>query len=596
MKRDRTKQRHLILISVLLVLVFALVLTLPSLSYQFLDFDDQTVIVNNPRLHLSSMDDLLRLFTPEPTPATVEYMPVKDLSLAIDVELFGMSSPHMRIQNIFWYAMCGLAAFFFFHTLLSLLARWSGETLQPFRLNLLALLATLLFLAHPVHVNSWAWLSSRKDLLSGAFGFGSIALYLRYRMSGGVIFICLSLCLFILALFSKPTVLFIPFFLMIIEALDLLENRLSGRSETTRLKERAFTIALFVLPSLIFVAIYHFTVTVQMGTMVQIATEETVEAPYGAPFIWPVQLFQYFKMIFWPVGLQVRQIYRFPELASGLWFFHLGLLFLSFAILLMGTIKRQWSMVIGLVFFLGSLSPMVLSNPFGQYWATRYLFFAPAGIILPIAWYGMNSSASSRNILVAGLVLVFILASLVFPYSQCFSSSRLFWTCHVEHDADHWIAVKKLARSNLMDDHIAEAAELADRCLTINPDSIECALVKGLSLFDQGDPLARDKAFKLLHQVADKDHTGRILRNLAIMYAKTDRQEKALEIYAQGMDREKTLVRVADVIKYANFLWAVGKREQALEELERAKRERAFWESDPSELIQSLLKKMDEPY
>jgi len=115
--------------------------------------DDFPVILENPAIQSLSLfinkSNFMR--------------PLRELSLLVDYQLFGFNAPGYHIQQIFWHA---LNAVLLFHLIIQIGLRQRT-----------AWIASLLFIAHPVHVEVVANISHRKDSLALAFGMLSLLAY-----------------------------------------------------------------------------------------------------------------------------------------------------------------------------------------------------------------------------------------------------------------------------------------------------------------------------------------------------------------------------------------------------------------------------------
>ena len=141
-------------LAVLLFLVY-----LPSLNSGFLVSDDPWLVELSSRMSLRSNFDPWSIFTDLSLPTRqalgAEYLPLRDLSLSIESTIVGLNPGRMRIDNLFLY----IGAILLLRTaLLATLGRkWTTE------------LCVALFAFHPVHVESVAFISGRKDVLALTF-------------------------------------------------------------------------------------------------------------------------------------------------------------------------------------------------------------------------------------------------------------------------------------------------------------------------------------------------------------------------------------------------------------------------------------------
>lgn len=150
------------------LLVLAIVLGyLPSLSGGYLNWDDPWLIRDNPVLHDASADALRKIwidFSVETRMALgAEYLPLRDTELWVEARVFGLSPAWLRASALTLYVAACLC-----------LRRALHLATQRFAF---AEVAAWVFALHPVHVESVAWLSGRKDVLSLLFVCAALAAY-----------------------------------------------------------------------------------------------------------------------------------------------------------------------------------------------------------------------------------------------------------------------------------------------------------------------------------------------------------------------------------------------------------------------------------
>lgn len=156
----------------ILLVVFSFSLYLPSLFHEAFADDDVYLAFANHFLRETDWSDLYQFFLRPANP--IEFLPLRDLTYWLDFRLFGDELSGFHATNLIWYAACGLAAFWLFHELILLLnPPWVG------RATVLSLCGTIVFFAHPAHVEVVAWISSRKDLVAATLGFLSQAMLVR---------------------------------------------------------------------------------------------------------------------------------------------------------------------------------------------------------------------------------------------------------------------------------------------------------------------------------------------------------------------------------------------------------------------------------
>ena len=185
------------------ILALTFIAFLPSLKNDFIStWDDDQFVTANLLIRQLSYTSLKAMFS---TPVIGAYVPIPLLSFAIEYHFFGLAPPPYHISNLLLHLGCTILVFYFFRLL---------------KLNnLYAALGALVFGIHPMHVESVAWITERKDLLYGLFYLCSMIFYLLYiqKQNRRWRLISLSILFFILSLFSKIQAVVLPVSLLLID-------------------------------------------------------------------------------------------------------------------------------------------------------------------------------------------------------------------------------------------------------------------------------------------------------------------------------------------------------------------------------------------
>ena len=190
-----------------LALVFSSVLAVfwQTSTFEFLNFDDPTYVFQNPHVATGlTAQNIAWAFT---TPYAGHWHPLAWISHMLDVELFGLSAGPHHLVNAALHALNSALLYLFVF----------GLTRRPG----VALVSALLFGIHPLRIESVAWVSERKDVLSMLFGLLALNLYLlfvRTRSRGAYALMVASLALSLLA---KPTFVSFPALLLLCDAWPL---------------------------------------------------------------------------------------------------------------------------------------------------------------------------------------------------------------------------------------------------------------------------------------------------------------------------------------------------------------------------------------
>ncbi len=182
----------------------------PTLSYDYVYWDDDIYILNNDQIKQSpTLSNILSLFQVTDGPA---YKPTM-YTLWTFVHYFGgLNAFYYHIVSITFYSINIIAVFFFTRELLRCLY-------FPFSIcaSYAAFVIALLFLTHPLHVETVAWVVDLKDLLAGTCYFSAGLFYILYRKKSCIKYYLVSILFFLIGLLSKINVATLPVMLIFLD-------------------------------------------------------------------------------------------------------------------------------------------------------------------------------------------------------------------------------------------------------------------------------------------------------------------------------------------------------------------------------------------
>ena len=202
----------------ILAITFACYYPVLNDKKEFTNWDDATYIIDKEsqatpvvqhQITSTSFDNIKKIFSPS-DPVSLNYHPLTMLSLAYNYKFaakkeYGEPSPKgFFITNLFLH-LCNTFLVFVFLYLLSRKRFWVGA------------ISALLFGIHPMHVESVAWASERKDVLYCFFFLASCISYIYYLDSKKIKFIAPCVALFVLSCLSKAMAAPLPFVLILID-------------------------------------------------------------------------------------------------------------------------------------------------------------------------------------------------------------------------------------------------------------------------------------------------------------------------------------------------------------------------------------------
>jgi tetratricopeptide (TPR) repeat protein len=178
----------------------------PVLGCQFIRFDDPGYVTNNVRVQTGlTAEGIVWAFT---TGHEANWHPLTWLSLMLDHELFGENPRGFHAVNLALHVANVVLVFLIFARMTAPLGR--SALLRS------ALLAAL-FAVHPLRVESVAWVSERKDVLSAFFGLAAILAYVGWARARGPVRYALVLLLYALSLMAKPMLVTLPLLLLLLD-------------------------------------------------------------------------------------------------------------------------------------------------------------------------------------------------------------------------------------------------------------------------------------------------------------------------------------------------------------------------------------------
>jgi Flp pilus assembly protein TadD len=355
---------------------------LPVVRFGFVNFDDADYVTNNPAVKRGlTIEGLQWAFA---TFHASNWHPLTWISHMADCTLFGLSAGAHHGVNILFHAV-NVALLF------TLLRQLTGRIWPT------AFVAAL-FAWHPLHVESVAWISERKDVLSTLFGLLALLSYTYYAQSmtrgraevtSGTIPspntrhlsrpYWLALGFFVLGLLAKPMLVTLPFVMLLLDGWPLQRvalDRWQGIEILGLVREK---IPFFLLSAascaVTFVAQRHgdaviSLTAVPLGHRLENAAVAIVS--YLGRLLWPVNLCAYYPM---------------PEKIPAL-----QVVLAVILLLLISAAAWHWRQsrpfgLIGWLWFLGTLVPVIgLVQVGGQAMADRYTYLPSIGIFLALVF------------------------------------------------------------------------------------------------------------------------------------------------------------------------------------------------------------------
>jgi Flp pilus assembly protein TadD len=327
------------------------------IDFEFVNYDDNKYILMNAvvrnGLTIDGLRWAFRTFT------LANWHPLTWLSHMLDVQMFGLNAGMHHVVNVLIHAANAAL-------LLVLLARMTGDVWRS------ALVAAL-FAIHPLHVESVAWISERKDVLSTFFGLLAMIAYVRWtstKTGTGPIFLTILGC-FALSLMCKPMLVTLPFVLLLLDIWPLRRLRTWGL-----IIEKLPLFALSAASSIISVIAQDKGGAISSLEAISIESRLSNAVVSYAMYLW--------QMI-WPSNLS--PLYPLPASWPPLTITLSAAILLAITILACRFASRRPYFIVGWLWYLGTLVPVIGLIQVGtQARADRYTYVPLIGVFIMIAW------------------------------------------------------------------------------------------------------------------------------------------------------------------------------------------------------------------
>jgi Flp pilus assembly protein TadD len=488
---------HLIPIIVLLGVTF--VVYAGTLGHDFLlNWDDSLYVVENEAIRGITWEHVKDAFTRF---YIGNYAPLHIISYMFDYTLWGLRPGGFIFTNVLVHAVNGILLY-------ALLFRIHRRKAVGF-------LAALVFLLHPVQVESVAWISQRKNLLALFFFLVSFHFYLSYRTAEklrSAFFYVSSLSAFILALLSKSVAIILPLVLFLYDLCCLEKsNRKSWITNKIPFLFAAGAALLIALKS-------------QMPENDGGRISYAIEGPLGVFYTMLTVLVRYFKLLFWPTGLSAVYMppmkVRMDAAVAGSALFAVLLVVLGFYLY-----RRRKELFFWYALFFAGLLPVSQIVSIVTLMNDRYLYFPMVGAA---ALYGLLALPSAdRAYDLRNRSMAIILALLIMPLpwlswqrTSVWSNDASLWTDTARKTPSSPLAWNGLGMSYVDAGRSDEAADAFLKALSLDPD-YRLALNNIGALYNSRGNLSEARPFLLrVVKLFPDDMNG--LMNLGVNYYLSD--------------------------------------------------------------------------
>ena len=475
--------------------------------FNFVNYDDGSYVFENANIRAGlTWRGVAWAFTHV---HSQNWHPLTSISHMIDCQFFGLNAGAHHLVNVGLHAAAALLLFTFLWR--STNALWASA------------ISTAIFAIHPLRVESVAWISERKDVLSGLFFMLTLLAYLRYvrgqtwqRMA--VVAVC-----FAFGLMSKPMLVTTPIILLLLDYWPF--DRFK--------KQRFWKLILEKVPFVIL------SVGSCAATLIaqQVAIGSTESLPLASRIDNALVTYvNYLRQMFWPVDLV--PFYIHPEWRLATWEIIGAIILLAGITVAMFLLRRKLPfLLVGWLWYIVMLLPVIGIIQVGlQARADRYTYLPQIGIIIAVVWAILNLSSLWRARTVA-----LVPASLAVVGSLSFLSYR---------QATHWHDTESLWSYTL------SLSQENDVALT------------GLAMIEVGRGQIDDASIHFRHALGLRDGNAAAHYGLGLALSQQRKTDEAIEHWQKSLELQPDNLNARNNLGAA--LAGIGRTPEAIEQWQQA--------------------------
>jgi protein O-mannosyl-transferase len=405
---DLPRPSRLLTAAICLVLALAAVAVYAQVfRYGFVQYDDGAYVFDNAMVKGGPTADNVRwAFT---TFNSANWHPLAWLSLMLDCRLFGPNPHALHATNVVFHIAAALLIFLAF----------ARMTRRPF----LSALVAGIFAVHPAHVESVAWISERKDVLSAFFAALALLLYARYAERPSLLRYLPMALAFALGLMAKSMLVTLPLVFLLVDLWPLGRLQMPPRWKTLKalLIEKTPLLALTACVCVLTYLAQHrggaVSDLVRLPFSQRLGNVSIAYATYVGNALWPAGLGVMYPILVRPATDAIMALMLLAVLTAGVLF----------------VAPTRPYILVGWLWFLGMLVPVIgLVQVGAQLMADRYTYLPFVGLSFGAVWLVADLCAGSQTLrraaVVLGVAVFAVLGVLAFRQASYWQSSETLFT------------------------------------------------------------------------------------------------------------------------------------------------------------------------
>ena len=507
-----------------------------TVAHQFVTYDDPQYVYENAKIAAGlSLHNGLWAFT-----HTVggNWHPLTTVSHMLDCQVYGLKASGHHFTNVLLHSFAVILLFLVLRHITG--ALWKSAFVAA------------VFAIHPLHVESVAWISERKDVLSAVFFMLTLGAYVRYVRTRSLTWYLLALLVFAFGLMSKPMLVTVPFILLLLDYWPLkrfaLERPVKLRQER-RVEDRGNTRRMILekIPFLLLSCASCATTLVAQRLFIDPMGHLSLMERLGNAAVATVI---YLRQLVWPFELSV--FYPHPRHSLGVAEVLIAALFLIALSTAAFVYKRKYPYVLtGWFWFLVMLAPVSGIIQVGeQGHADRYTYLPQIGLCILFTWLVAETVASwryRRALLGTAMACsIALLMCVAWRQTSYWRDGRTLWTHALAIDPHNDTAHVSLCDLDLRENHLEDAIFHARKAVEIRPESTDAHSRLAVALLARGDNEEAGAHFQKILETAPRRprvhyNIGTLLLDRGHLDEAIAEFQKELEIQPEFVEAENNL-------------------------------------------------------
>ena len=353
---------------IIFIIISACSVYVQVLNYDFINYDDDEYITENEFVKKGITEESVVWALTEFHAAN--WHPLTWISHMIDCQLFGLNAGRHHLINLIFHVLNSVLLYVVFRKMTG--AIWQSGFVAA------------LFALHPLHVESVAWVSERKDVLSTFWMMLTLLCYFLYIRKRKIVYYCFVVLFYLFGLMSKSMLVTLPFVLLLLDFWPLKRFHFQSTdfsvgdffSHKRLLVEKMPLFLLSALSCLITIFAQRSAEAIQ--SLAQIPLPQRIANAF-------VSYIAYIYKMIYPVNLSILYPYKgmppFLEIAGSVF------LIIFISVVSIRTMKSRPYLIVGWLWYLGTLVPVIGFVQVGtQSLADRYTYIPLIGLFLVISW------------------------------------------------------------------------------------------------------------------------------------------------------------------------------------------------------------------